>query len=383
MANNKPAKPINPYSKSAASARRALAIAAISAIIAIIAIILALILWQHQNSSHTGLRSQLGQLQNNISQSQLTEQGSLSDLRSQLQSQDQAISQNRQTLAELYSASHGNVRQRALSQVAYELHLANLHLTIMHDTQTSLHLLEQAQDRIARLSDPSLYGLRQMISQDIAKVKLAPKVDVGHIIIQLDELAQQVHDLSFIPQSAAPTYNPVEAAKKSHSPKWYHQAWHSFKGLKDLLVIRHHKKDVQPLLTPEQQRFLKQNIQMKIGVAQWAVLHQDPTLYKETLQVIKTWLNQYDVNEAEMRTVVNTINKLENINIKPDIPSISNTLNAVDKALAQSSTPLPNTLSKPNKHTTPSLSSPPQNKPSTPKKTTPPKEDESNPGVAI
>ena len=377
MPNDKPTKPINPYSKSATFARRAFAISVISTIIAIIAIILAMLLWQNQNSSHSGIHNQLNQLQNTISQAQLTEQGAISELRSQLQMQQQSLTQAQQTLAQLYSASHGDVRQRALSQVAYELHLASLHLTIMHDTQTSLHLLEQAQTRIAKLGDPTLYPLRQLINQDIAKVKLAPKVDTGNIIIQLDELADQVNDFSFIPKSAAPTYNPVEEAQKHHGQKWYHQAWHSFKGIKDLLIIRHTDAAVQPLLTPEQQLFLKQNIQMKIGVAQWAVLHQDPKLYKETLQLIANWINKYDVNEIEAKSVLTAIQKLKNINIKPKTPDISNTLSAVDNALAQNTIPLPNA-------TTPSLSpATPEIKPQTESPSSSSKKSTPETGVAL
>ncbi len=75
-------------------------------------------------------------------------------------------------------------------------------------------------------------------------------------------------------------------------------------GLKNLFVIRHINNDASPLLEPNQIFFLKENLQLKLTQAQWALLNRDASFYQNSLNSAIQWLSNYGFSQTEKIDII-------------------------------------------------------------------------------
>lgn len=266
----------------------------------------------------------------------------IASITSQIEEQGKA---NQKTQMDLYrwikSGTHQETQQ-LLSQLTFLLQLANLHLTINHDPVNCQLLLSQAYARIETNQEPLLSPLKSALSQDIARLKSAPNVNVASLIGRLDGLNQQIQSISInkkkyndLTQSGSVSQNNTHNPSNQNLLPWYKQWRNILNAFKEVVIIRRTESLVTPLLSPEQQLFLKENIQTKLLQAQWAVLHQEPELYQQSLNMVKQWFQNYFINFASSKTISNEINQLLAINVKPDLPDIKASLNALNQTIEE------------------------------------------------
>lgn len=338
MSDSKTTKaPVNPIAKYASTANRATIIAVIAVIIAAGAIVLALLHWQTVSTSKAGVTQKLQQMHTAIDNKRVQNLAGIQTLKNQIHQLQQRVQSNQENVSKALKLAYGKRTQRALSEISYLIHLSNLHLNIGHDVNTSQQLLKAAYKRLQQLNDPSLFALKQSMNSDINKLENAPKFDVAKLILQLQSLNQQIQNLPvlpkhFFPKDAPSTQTTLTKTDVKKLP-WYKQLWHNLSGLKQLVIVSHTGKSAIPLITPEQQLFLKQNIQSKIMQAQWAVLHHDAKLYQSSLTRVKDWMIKYFHESTETKKVLESVNKLTSINITPKYPDISDSLIAIRHSL--------------------------------------------------
>ncbi|MCW5589402.1 MAG: uroporphyrinogen-III C-methyltransferase [Legionellales bacterium] len=274
------------------------------------------------------LQTQIAQLQQTVITNQSTNETALK----QLSVQAQQFTQNTQTQLNEYTKKIQTLTQdRAnknqslvLAETLYLVRLANYTLHLTGKISQTILMLENADQRLASLNNPKFLAIRQTLAQDITRLQAVPQVDYVALILKLQALSDQVEKLGL--------NNPVNDANHASLPvlpatTWREKLKNSLHHIEKLIVIRHHDKPIEPLLPAEQAVYLRQNIQLLLQQAQWAVLQKNQALYQNNLtRVIETIKQYYDINQADARGFLTSIEQLRTTNVQPALPNIDDSL---------------------------------------------------------
>jgi uroporphyrin-3 C-methyltransferase len=144
--------------------------------------------------------------------------------------------------------------------------------------------------------------------------------------VTLDSLARRVDAL---PLNSAEAVAPVAAAPEApaDSADWRALARSVWSELKALVVVRRMDRPSSPMLPPDQEYFLRQNLRLQIESARLAMLRQDVTGFEAALSTAYDWLNaHFDVTDSRVDGMVTEIQVLSGMQIKPQLPDISGAL---------------------------------------------------------
>lgn len=337
-----------PTAKKSSKIAPSMLLASTAIFIAIAAGLGTVFLWQQYSTLDQRMQVTVNTIRH-VSQKQLAQQNSnIQALQSQFAQMQEIIETTQSNLAHILKITSTSDLERALGDVAYLIHLANLHLSVGHDVSTSLHLLTLAQQRLQEMPDPSLFELKKALDHDIAQLKKTPVVNRADIALELNTLSDSIQQLPLLPttQSLKKEIQQQQATTLSPTQKrWYQKMWENIVGLKELVVIRHVQKPVAPLVGPQQQIFLRENLQVKLIQAQWAILNQKPKLYQQSLQTAIDWLKNYYEIKSAAQPIIEKLQRLQKIDISPALPDINASLAAISKTLS-SATVSPRTPSE-------------------------------------
>ncbi len=191
-----------------------------------------------------------------------------------------------------------------IHEAEYLIRIAARTMWLERDTKAAIGLLKEADIRLSELKQPKFLPIRALINQDIAALALMPKLENQQAILSLMALNKQVTSLPFSginlnepldnsAQENVELSNDINDWKKNLKKTWQ-------KFLKDFITVRRREGTVEPLMTPEQQQHLKQNLSLKIQLAQWAASEQKADIYQQTLVDIQAWMNKFFDMEADI-----------------------------------------------------------------------------------
>ena len=236
---------------------------------------------------------------------------------SELKDQTNTWQKTQEKINQLTNTVNLQKNQQALSQITFLIQLANFHLLINNDATKSEILLQQAYNQVNQLNDPMFLNLSNGLAKDIAQLKSLPKIDIPVLIARLDNLNNLIQKLPIEITQFSKKIQP----KMEKSTNWQ-QRWENLvTNFKSLIIIRRTSTPTPALLPPNQLIYLKENIQSKIFQAEWAALHHEPLLYRNSLDTAQQWLDKYFNNLSDSKQIRNQIQELENINIKPNLPN--------------------------------------------------------------
>jgi uncharacterized protein HemX len=117
--------------------------------------------------------------------------------------------------------------------------------------------------------------------------------------------------------------------------KWLHAMQDSLKSFRQLIVIRHLDKPIEPLLPEAELQYLQHNLQLLLQQAQWALLHNEFAIYQSSLQQFQQNLPaNFASDSATSQTMIQTIKQLQKIvfpTFSLDFNPILETLSAMEK----------------------------------------------------
>ncbi|OGV46760.1 MAG: hypothetical protein A3F46_08695 [Legionellales bacterium RIFCSPHIGHO2_12_FULL_42_9] len=199
-------------------------------------------------------------------------------------------------------------------------------------------LLQEADALLQKIPDERLYEVRQTIAHEITELKSIPPVDIAGTMAKLDKAQIAVAQLAFKPLTLSPSLQTTNASWRDH---W--QA--SLNLLEKLVIVRHHKPGEAPILTPLYQTVLRERISMDLQEAQWAVLQHNSNVYQQSLkQVIKSIRHNFANHEsdsnshdnAKVRAFLTEIRQLQQVQLSPTKPAISQSLSELDELISNS-----------------------------------------------
>ena len=237
----------------------------------------------------------------------------------------------RVALENLYNNLSANSDEAALAEVEQMLLIAAQQLQLSANVRAALIAMQTADSRLKRMNRPALNGLRQVINNDMDKLRALHEVDITGINLQINNLISAVDRMPLAYQQQLADNQalaPVAAPKDETAwQKVLHAIWGE---VKQLVRIENTEKAAIPLLPPNQEFFLRENLKLSLLSARLALLSRDEVSYRQGLKTAQLWTGRYfDAKSSESRHVSDELKKLAASDISIEMPDISDSLRAV------------------------------------------------------
>ena len=252
----------------------------------------------------------------------------LEALKSDQQLQQQQLDSHTQRLRALAGTSRDDW---LLAEARYLLRLASQRLLVESSTESAQRLLSSADDILQSVDDSGVLPVRGAIAKELIALKLAKTVDRQGIYLQISALKSQIQQLPLTPfrperdqDSTSTDHKTQDNTNDNTKPV---SAWSSFKEvlstLSQFVKVRQYDEAPDLLVSEQQQLRVLNNIWFAFEQAQFALLHEQPDIYRDSLkQAIHLW-NLYYAHYIEHEVVHSELKKLRALNIIQRIPSIS------------------------------------------------------------
>ena len=224
-----------------------------------------------------------------------------------------------------------------IHEAEYLVRVAARTMWLERDTKAAINLLRDADNRLKELDQPKFLPVRALINEDIESLALMPTLKNQEAILTLMALNKQVPTLSLAGVNLAQSLEQTQEdfVLSDDIGDWQEnltKTWQKF--INDFITIRRRAGMAEPLMSPDQQQHLKQNLSLKLQLVQWAASEQKEDIYQQNLLDIQQWLNEYfDMNLAVNKSFYNSIEQLKQKVIYYDYPSDLRSLTAIKRLL--------------------------------------------------
>lgn len=225
--------------------------------------------------------------------------GELATRTAALESQAQEAQSQQVALASMYQELARGQDERLLADMEHTLLLAQQQLYLTGNVRTAILGLEAASARLNRLNRARFEPLRNALAHDLERLRLSPAADTGALRARLDALIDGVDawGLESEPEPEAAHSTPAarpEASSPAAPGDWlWRYAREAWDELRALVRIRRLDHPDLPLLTPEQQFFLRENLKLRLLSARMAAFARDEATWQADLKVAGAWLLRY------------------------------------------------------------------------------------------
>ncbi|PMK02806.1 uroporphyrinogen-III C-methyltransferase [Vibrio sp. 10N.261.55.A7] len=291
--------------------------------------------------------SQIASLKNELSASQTalaerleSEQKDIIKQATQIGHQSEVMITQQQKSIESLQLAIADVKGRRpndwlLAETDYLVKLAGRKLFLEQDVVSATILMEDADQRIASLNDPSLVPLRKAMANDITQLKSVPVIDRDGLVLRLTALQQQVDALP-LANAILPEAQVVEKPVVSEDiVEWQKNLMTSLKDFSEnFITYRTRDGNVIPLLSPEQDFYLRENIKAKLETAIRATYAEQEEVYTIALTTANKWAQSFfNVDDNSVKEFGATIEFLGAQNIQVDYPVKLSTQNIISDVI--------------------------------------------------
>ena len=285
-------------------------------------------------------RIDLAELGNNVQAKEQAQAGLTSGNIAAMSTMQDAIKQLQQKQSEQSDALTSLYRDRqvsnedwAIAEVEYLLIIAMQRLLLEEDVISALAAMEAADLRLKNLGDPGLVPVRQQLVSDMNQLRAVKLADIAGMAIYLAELVALAADLP-LNSEIITKENAVRTANENQvddgpdaEPVWKKIPRLLWQEIKSLVVIKRAGEVKQVLLLPGEEYFLSQNLRLELESARLSVLRADSGNLRASIVLIHSWLRQYfDTNNSAVINVMETLDQMQTIELKPDLPDISSSV---------------------------------------------------------
>ena len=217
-----------------------------------------------------------------------------------------------------------------LAEVEYLLLIANHSLQLQNDVPTAIAALEAADSRLLDTGDPGTIESRTKIRDEIQTLKALQQPDVVGMAARLSSVIKAVPGLpvKYTQLNTKDKINALIEKKASHDAGDMQQAGKDFlHELRGLVVFRQLDESPKALMTPQQQFFLQQNLQLKLETARRSLLMGQQALFAQSLNESAQWLQEFfDLEVPQVRQTIEELKGLQTMIISSNMPDISGSI---------------------------------------------------------
>lgn len=212
-----------------------------------------------------------------------------------------------------------------LAQADFLVKLAGRKLWSDKDVLTAGALLKSADGSLADMNDPSLLELRRAIANDISALASVGQVDFDGIILRVNQLTDQVDNLRLADntQGDDTPMDETDGELSATLSEWRQnlsKSWHNF--MSDFITIRRRDSNAEPLLAPNQDFYLRENIRARLLTAAQAVPRHQNETYKQSLEAVSTWVRAYfDTSDPGTKAFLEQVDNLSQQPVSLDVPT--------------------------------------------------------------
>lgn len=261
-------------------------------------------------------------------------QTSVRELQARLAKMDSRIAElqsQKLALDSMYKDLTRNREELQLAEVEQVLSIASQQLQLSGNVHAALLALQFADKQLARADNPRFLPVRRAIAHDITRLSAIPALDVPGLSLRIDGVVSAVDGLPLAykerakPEPAAAT--ATASGTEGFLARLGAQVWSE---LRKLVVLRKVESPVPPLLPPSQTYFLRENLKLRLLNARLSLLMRDEASYRSDLNAAQTWVRQYfDTQSKRVGDVLAKLQQLASISLDIEVPSISESLEAV------------------------------------------------------
>lgn len=210
-----------------------------------------------------------------------------------------------------------------LAQADFLVKLAGRKLWSDQDVTTAAALLKSADASLADMNDPSLIVARRAITDDIAALSGVAQVDYDGIILKVNQLSNQIDNLRLADNNDDDSPMDDDSGELSSSiSEWrvnLQKSWQNF--MDSFITVRRRDETAVPLLAPNQDIYLRENIRSRLLVAAQAVPRHQEETYKQALDNVSSWVRAYyDTDDASTKAFLDDLDKLSQQSITMNVP---------------------------------------------------------------
>ena len=228
-----------------------------------------------------------------------------------------------------------------LAETEYLLRMANQYATLARDPVLAESLLGNADQVMKELEksiavSKNVVGIRKKIAEERAALKLHSEFDKEGLYLQLEALIKQVEKTAVVDIASASKQNQADNKETitdpelSISSRMTDSLLHSLEKIGGYIRIQEHDEEIGPLLSPNEQQYLKQNLRMALEQAQTALLQQNQLIYETSLEDAKQWIQKYYVIDPALKNKwLAELEVCRRENIADPLPDISGSLEAL------------------------------------------------------
>lgn len=296
-----------------------------------------------QNLGVVELKQQLGMITAEVQQEKNNVkvlQQSLVSVEQAVQQQEKSLETIQNNLTNLTPMSQQGDEKALLIKVEQLVRQANLSLNWQRDIPGAIALLQTANKDLTNYKNSALLAIQEQLQKTINELNGLSVTDVEDVVLQLMALDPLIAKLSLRTPAEMlnvnNTQNAAQPASAAELPKWRQVLNISLAELQKIIIIRHHDEPIEPLMTPEQGLYLKQNLQAMLQQAQWAALHQKQKLYQQSVSQIIEWIKKYfDQNTVVAKQLIEQLENLSKKVIAPTLPDLTNLIEVIKKVEQQ------------------------------------------------
>jgi uroporphyrin-3 C-methyltransferase len=292
--------------------------------------------------------AETGTLARSVQENTKELQGKVALLESkQLEAQSQQLA-----LEQLYQDLSKNRDEWALTEIEQVLSTASQQLQLAGNVPGALIALQNADRSLSRSDKPQFITIRRAIGRDTEKLKALPSVDSVGVALRLDAAIAQIDLLPMLsdekPTLPAPPEKKTKArahgkdgkpvpAPQPVTPWWQpvQDTWTGWSGemwtdVRQLIRVRSVETPDALMLSPTQSYFLRENLKLRLLNARMALLSRNEAAFRADLIAAQDALVKYfDTRAKSTQTVQALLRQVQSSNLAIEMPTLSDSLNAV------------------------------------------------------
>jgi uroporphyrin-3 C-methyltransferase/uroporphyrinogen III methyltransferase/synthase len=267
-----------------------------------------------------------------------------------LENKQQEAQSQQLALEQLYQDLSKNRDEWALTEIEQVLSTASQQLQLAGNVPGALIALQNADRSLSRSDKPQFITIRRAIGRDTEKLKALPSVDSVGVALRLDSVIAQVDLLPMLSDEKPTLPAPPEkktrakAAGKDGKPApqptspwllavqdtwngWSSEMW---TDVRQLIRVRSVETPDALMLSPTQAYFLRENLKLRLLNARMALLSRNETAFRADLIAAQEALVKYfDTRAKSTQTVQALLRQVQSSNLAIEMPTLSDSLNAV------------------------------------------------------
>jgi uncharacterized protein HemX len=240
-----------------------------------------------------------------------------------------------------------NRMEWSLTETEQLMVIASNRLQLARDTRSALAALRAADQQLQQLAMPKFLPVRRQLAREISQLESLDKLDVSGVTLRLVTLAETVDKLPLAldirPRDIGETGTPARAGDAqvaSADGNWRQTARSLWQDILSLVRIRDDVASQRPLLPPDQQYFLRENLRLMLYSAQQALLQGSIPTYQQNLKSAQRLLKDYFDVESQVVTAMQAeLDRLLAMKLIAEMPDITGSLATLRRLSEQGGSP--------------------------------------------